>query len=98
MGMGLPDPVYDGAGLRVAASDFGYLVTADHRSIRFAKYDERIGSVGGDVFGIAAQPSPEARARQIVGRPDRLPRREVFPAIFAQMRPLQKIGRLRRAQ
>src|ERR1700681_4020759 len=93
-----PDPVADGAGLHEAAADVGERYTADHRPIRFAKYDERIGSVGGDVFGIAAQPSPEARARQIVGRPDRLPWREVFPAVFAQMRPLQKIGHLRRAQ
>src|SRR5450631_3526121 len=98
MRMGLPDPVSDGAGLHDAAADVGQRDTADHRPVRFAKYDERIGSVGGDVLGIAAQPPPETRARQIVGRPDRLPRREVFPAVFAQMHPLQEIGHLRRAQ
>src|SRR5216110_2268418 len=89
MRMRLSDPVPDGAGLHDAA---------DHRAIRFAEYDERIGSVGGDVFGIAAQPPPEAGAAQVVRWPDRLPWRQVFPAGFAQMRPLQKIGHLRRAQ
>src|ERR1700730_19408770 len=89
-----PDPVADGAGLHDAAADVGERYTADHRPIRFAKYDERIGSVGGNVFGIAAQPSPEARARQIVGRPDRLPWREVFPAVFAPKKPPQQKKKL----
>src|SRR6266487_5693983 len=98
MRMRLSDPVPDGAGLHDAAADVRQRDAADHRAIRFAKHHERIGSVGGDVFGIATQPPPEAGAAQIVRWPDRLPRRQVFPAGFAQMRPLQKIGHLRRAQ
>src|SRR6267142_2771115 len=98
MCMGLPDPVPDRSGLHDAAADIRQRDAADHRTIGFAEHDEWIGSVGGDVFGIAAQPPPEARTRKIIGRPDRLPGRQVFPAVFAQMRPLQKIGHMRRTQ
>src|ERR1700676_2527337 len=98
MRMGLPDPVPDGAGLDDAAAHVRQGDAADHRAIRFAKHDERIGSVGGDVFGIAAQPAPETCAGQIVRWPYRFPWSQVFAAGVAQMRPLQKIGHLRRAQ
>src|SRR5665213_1181237 len=98
MGVRLPDPVSDGAGLYDAAADIGERDAPDHRAIGLPEHDERIGAVGGDVLGIAAQPPPEARPGQVVGRPDRLPRRQIFPAVFAQMRPLQKVGHLRRTQ
>src|SRR5882757_828957 len=98
MCMGLPDPVPDRSGLHNAAADIRQRDAADHRTIGFAEHDEWIGSVGGDIFGIAPQPPPEARTRKIIGRPDRFPGRQIFPAEFAQMRPLQKIGHLRRTQ
>src|SRR5712664_4985102 len=59
------DPVPDGAGLHDAAADVRQRDAADHRAIGFAKHDEGIGSVGGDVFGIAAQPPPETSAAKI---------------------------------
>src|SRR4030088_3817847 len=43
MRMGLPDPVSDGAGLDDAAADIRQRDAADHRTIRFTKYDEWIG-------------------------------------------------------
>src|SRR6266436_6091663 len=58
MRMRFSDPVPDGAGLHDAATDVRHRDAADHRAIGFAKHDERIGSVGGDVLGIAGQPRP----------------------------------------
>src|ERR1700712_4886009 len=97
VGMRLPDPVSDGAGLHDAAAHIGERDAADHRAVGFPEHDERIGTVGGDVLGVAAQPPPEARPGQVVGGPDRLPGRQVFAAVFAQMRPFQEIRHLRGA-
>src|SRR5450759_147157 len=83
MGMGLPDPVSDRAGLHDAAADIRQRHAADHGAVGFPEHQERIGTVGGNVFGIAPQPPPEAGAGQIVGRPDRLPGCQIFPAGFA---------------
>jgi hypothetical protein len=78
--------------------DIGERDAADHGAVGFPEYDERIGAVGGDVLGIAPQPAAETGAGEVVGRPDRLPWRQIRPAVFAQLRPLRKIRHLRRAQ
>src|SRR3981081_3534574 len=51
MRMRLADPIADGAGLDDAAANIRQRDAADHRAVRFAEYDKRIGPVGGDVFG-----------------------------------------------
>ncbi len=43
-------------------------------------------------------PAAEAGAGEVVGRPDRLPWRQVAAAVFAQLRPLREVGHLRGAQ
>jgi len=78
------------AGLHDAPAHIGQRDAADHGAVQLAENDEGIGAVGGDVLGIAAQPAPEAGTGQVVGGPDRLPRRQIFAAIFAQIRPLQE--------
>src|ERR1700759_3798437 len=95
MGMALSYPVSDRAGLHDAAPNIGQGDAADHRAIGFAKHDERIGSVGGDVFGVTAEPTAKTRTGEIVRWPDRLPGSQVLAARFAQLCPLWEIGHLR---
>src|SRR5262249_54532224 len=47
---------------------------------------------------VALYATAERRAREIVDRPDRLPRREKIAACFAQCRPFLEVVHLRRAQ
>src|ERR1700722_13600447 len=60
MRMGLSDPVSDRPGLNDTAAHICQRDPADHHAIGPAENDEGIRPVGSNIFGITAQPPPEA--------------------------------------
>ena len=92
------DPIADAAGLRHAAPDIGERQPADHRVVVVAEDQKRVSQVAALILGIALEPAAKSAAREIVGRPGRLPGREKVAACFAQGRPFGEVAALRRAQ
>src|SRR5471030_3201419 len=97
-GIWCADPVADGACLRHAAADIGERQAADQRIVVVAKDQKRISKITALVVGITLEAAAEGAARQIVGRPGRLPGREKGAAGFAQGRPFGVVSVLRHAQ
>src|SRR5579872_278229 len=91
-------PVADAGSLCDAATDVGERQSADHDAVGIAYDQKRVALVGPQILGIASDAAPERASRQIVRRPDRLPRLEKLAAALAQRRPFGVIGHLRRAQ
>ena len=97
-GVGCADPVAKATGLGDAAAQVGEGEPADQHLIAAAEQEIRVGLVVALILGIAPQASAERAAREIVGRPGRLPWGEKRAARLAQRRPFCIVAGLRRAQ
>src|SRR6266566_2521014 len=85
--IGPADPISEAPRLGDAAAHIGQRQAAQQHLVAAAEDEEGIGLVVALVLGVTAQAPAERRAREIVGRPGRLPGGEEGPAGVAQRRP-----------
>src|SRR5579872_7167802 len=92
------DPITERRRLSDATPDAADGDAPEQRVGAFFEYQKRIRFITRDFVSLAPQAPTESGARQIIGGPGRLPRREKFAAPLAQRRPSQKVRTLRRPQ
>ena len=97
-GMGLSHPVTEGGGLGDAAPYLAERQSAEQRMVALPEDEEWISLVPVDLLRVTPEAPAEGAARQIVGRPGRLPRGQEVAAEFAQPAPLLIVAHFARTE
>src|SRR5712692_1942397 len=82
--IGCSHPVAEAARLRATAANISERQSAQEHIVVPAENEKRIGEIAALVFRITLDATAKGRAREVVGGPRRLPRREEVAACFAQ--------------